>query len=164
MLAHGTVPPARRDARCRPRARLRSVAALGLLLSATGCFRGGEREKEPPPGYAGGLCLAPTTTMPEPHCVDGSLCNVDRGFCYDPFDPCRGFFCGGSDRGQCTVDQDNLPMCMCLPGYSTERYELLCCLPTPGTDEVCDRNVAIEVDPTAGDSGAAGAPPPPDAG
>ena len=127
-----------------------AVAGLSTLLLAN-CYRGGEREKEPPPGYAGGLCLAPTQTNPSPHCEDGFVCIPDPGFCYDPFDPCEGVFCGGSDRGMCQVTQDGLPSCACLPGYSTEQFELLCCPTVSGIDSVCG---VIETTSAGGGDGA----------
>ncbi|RMG98398.1 MAG: hypothetical protein D6705_05985 [Deltaproteobacteria bacterium] len=146
--------------------RFASVIGVFAFLALAGCFRGGEREKEPPPGYAGGLCLAPTAAMPQPHCVDGSVCNAERGFCYDPFDPCRGFFCGGSDRGACVVDAENLPSCTCFAGYSTEQYELLCCPTTPGVDDVCGVIDSSGADGGAGSTsaGTSAGIAPPDAG
>ncbi len=138
------------------------LLVASLALSA--CFRGGEREKEPPPGYAGGLCLAPTATTPQPHCVDGSVCNADRGFCYDPFDPCRGFFCGGPERGACMVDMDGMPSCICSMEYSTDQYELLCCPTVPGVDDVCGVIQTIDVPPADASGGAVVDHPLPDAG
>ncbi len=92
-----------------------------VSLSVAGCFRGAEREKRAPPGVPGGLCLAP-----DGQCTDGT-CNRDRNFCFDPVDPCKGFFCGGSDRGICSVDDDDEPSCQCAPGFENETFALYCC-------------------------------------
>ncbi len=93
--------------------------ALGV---GDGCYRGGERDKDPPPGLPGGLCLAP-----DGHCEAG-VCNRDQNFCYDPTDPCDGFFCGGSERGFCFPDPATLqPSCMCELGFNNSQYELYCC-------------------------------------
>ena len=99
------------------------VAGLGL---AVGCFRGGEREKEAPAGLLGGKCLAPPTQGASPFCEEG-LCNEMRNYCYDPMDPCEGFFCGGSDRGFCQPDAEFLPTCVCDIGFNTETFDLYCC-------------------------------------
>ncbi|MBV1860166.1 MAG: hypothetical protein KUG77_17265, partial [Nannocystaceae bacterium] len=103
-----------------------------LSLGMGGCFTGAEREKKAPPGVPGGLCLAPDGV-----CQDG-MCNRDRNFCYDPQDPCEGFFCGGSDRGICIVDQSiNEPSCSCLDGFETETFDLYCCPDDATQDVVC---------------------------
>ena len=109
-------------------------AALLLALGLSdGCYRGGERDKDPPPGLPGGLCLAP-----DGHCQEGQ-CNRDRNFCYDPADPCDGFFCGGEERGFCFPDPTTLqPTCMCDVGYNNEQYDLYCCPdPAVGFDPNC---------------------------
>lgn len=104
-----------------------SSTLVSLLLPAsmslvvTGCFKGAEREKKAPPGVVGGLCLAPDGT-----CNEGE-CNRDRNYCYDPVDPCVGFFCGGSDRGICMPDSDGQPRCACAPGFQNRTFELYCC-------------------------------------
>ncbi|MCB9715660.1 MAG: hypothetical protein H6712_17455 [Myxococcales bacterium] len=99
--------------------------ALGLLLAlglGDGCYHGGERDKDPPPGLPGGLCLAP-----DGHCTEGT-CNRDRNFCYDPLDPCDGFFCGGDERGFCFPDpMTQQPSCQCEVGYTNAQYDLYCC-------------------------------------
>jgi hypothetical protein len=94
------------------------------LLTAA-CFRGAEREKEAPPGNPGGKCLAPDGA-----CTEGQ-CNKPANYCYDPFDPCHGFFCGGSDRGMCQVDNNGLPTCVCAPGFNAQQWTHYCC-PDPG--------------------------------
>ena len=114
--------------------------ALLLLVGLFGvaCFRGGEREKEAPPGLPGGFCLAPQApAAPDPFCEEG-LCNMDRNYCYDPTDPCAGFFCGGVERGFCVPDSDLQPTCTCEPGFSNARYDLYCC-PDPSTGIVDPR-------------------------
>lgn len=95
--------------------------SLLIALATTACFKGAEREKKPPPGVPGGLCLAP-----DGRCDEG-LCNRDRNYCYDPTDPCMGFFCAGSDRGTCIVTTEGLPSCQCAPGFQNETFELYCC-------------------------------------
>lgn len=101
------------------------IGLLLLLLSlggAVGCYKGGERDKDPPPGLPGGLCLAP-----DGHCQEGQ-CNRDRNFCFDPTDPCRGFFCGGEERGLCIPDLVALePTCSCDVGYNNDQFALYCC-------------------------------------
>lgn len=99
------------------------VVFLSLSLAAmmTACFKGAEREKKPPPGIPGGQCEAP-----DGQCDEG-VCNRDRNYCYQPADPCLGFFCGGSERGICLVTQEGLPSCMCGPGFQNETFELYCC-------------------------------------
>jgi hypothetical protein len=104
----------------------RTLMLLGVAASVA-CFRGDEREKEAPPGLPGGLCLAPQPpAAPDPFCEQG-LCNMDRNYCYDPADPCDGFFCGGSERGFCQPDSDLQPTCTCEPGFSNAQYDLYCC-------------------------------------
>ena len=116
------------------------MIAVSFALLTAACFQGAEREKAPPPGYAGGFCLAPTTAVPQPHCVDGSLCDLDGAFCFDPMDPCEGFFCGGEERGVCSPDASGLPACTCKPGYTNEMWPMYCC-PDPAVnpefDELC---------------------------
>ena len=108
---------------------MRSVfQTLGVLvLSATllACFRGGERDKEAPVGLPGSLCLGP-----DGHCTEGS-CNKDRNYCFQPEDPCDGFFCGGEERGLCAPDEDGQPHCTCEPPFNNEMFDLYCC---PATD------------------------------
>ncbi len=101
-----------------------------LSLTVSGCFRGAEREKKAPPGVPGGLCLAPDGV-----CQDG-MCNREKNYCYDPQDPCEGFFCGGSDRGICIVN-NNEPSCSCLEGFEAETFELYCCPVDANLDVVC---------------------------
>jgi hypothetical protein len=109
------------------------IATFALVLVPAGCFRGAEREKNPPPGSPGGQCAAPDGRCKE------SACNREKNYCYDPADPCRGFFCGGSDRGTCDV-VDGLPVCSCHVGYDNQDYDLYCC-PQPqfGHDELCEQ-------------------------
>ena len=84
-----------------------------------GCYSGGDREKEPPPGFPGGFCLAPNGT-----CHEGT-CDVAGGaYCYDPVDPCKGIFCGGN--GVCLINAEQKPSCECDPGFSNEMYALFC--------------------------------------
>lgn len=103
-----------------------------LLVATGGCFRGAEREKQAPPGLPGGLCLAP-----DGRCEAGAVCNQMQNYCYDPFDPCEGVFCGGSDRGICEVDGNGLPRCLCAPGFENETYALYCCPVNPLLDPSC---------------------------
>jgi hypothetical protein len=97
------------------------VALLLVLGLGDACYHGGEREKDPPPGLPGGLCLAP-----DGHCEVGS-CNRDRNFCFDPMDPCNGFFCGGEGRGVCGPDSEGQPSCQCNPGFNNDQFDLYCC-------------------------------------
>ncbi len=111
--------------------RLRPWLVLaGLTLCVSGCFRGAEREKKAPPGVPGGLCLAPDGV-----CQDG-MCNREENYCYDPQDPCKGFFCGGSERGICIV-ADNEPSCSCQVGYEKETFSLYCCPEDSTQDVIC---------------------------
>lgn len=107
-----------------------------LILSAVfvACFRGDERDKEAPPGLPGGLCLGP-----QPHCDEGE-CNEERNYCFDFADPCRGFFCGGDDRGFCSPDAEGQPTCTCEPPFSNEKFALYCC--PPADSGVFDPNCA----------------------
>jgi hypothetical protein len=91
-----------------------------VLVLLAACYQGGEREKEPPPGYPGGFCLAP-----DGHCVVG-MCDVMGGaaYCYDPQDPCKGVFCGG--HGACVITPESKPACMCDAGFSNEMFALFC--------------------------------------
>jgi hypothetical protein len=128
------------------------ILALGSLGFAVGCFRGGEREKEAPAGYLGGKCQAPAVMGGPPVCQEG-MCNENRNYCYDPVDPCEGFFCGGSERGFCQPDASNLPSCVCEVGYTTDRYYLYCC-PEASLGIVDPRcNVPGGDDPRATDDG-----------
>lgn len=118
------------------------IPSIGLaLVVASGCFRGGEREKEPPPGLPGGFCLVPPgldpSGAPRPGECDVGECypDGDGGFCYDPEDPCEGFFCGGSDRGTCAVTNDDLPACECKSGFQIGRWSFYCC---PEDDPECE--------------------------
>lgn len=106
------------------------LSSMGVAVGATGCFTGDEREKDPPPGYPGGLCLAP-----DGWCEEG-VCNRDENYCFDQQDPCRGVFCGGSDRGECMVGTEGMPQCTCFEGFEGETYALYCC-PTDGSDPAC---------------------------
>lgn len=108
-------------------------AALLLVLGlGDACYQGGDRDKDPPPGLPGGLCLAP-----DGHCELGT-CNRERNFCFEPTDPCNGFFCGGEDRGVCFPDDQGQPSCQCAPGFNNERYDLYCCPEAGGPlDENC---------------------------
>ncbi|MEM6290476.1 MAG: hypothetical protein AAGA54_04395 [Myxococcota bacterium] len=101
-----------------------------VSITLTGCFRGDEREKSPPPGFPGGQCAAPDGI-----CNRG-MCNRERNFCYDPLDPCEGFFCGGSDRGICIVDEGE-PSCSCQVGYEAETFALYCCPEDSNLDVIC---------------------------
>ncbi|MCH9684786.1 MAG: hypothetical protein K0V04_25345 [Deltaproteobacteria bacterium] len=113
-----------------------------------GCYQGGERDKDPPPGLPGGLCLAP-----DGHCESG-LCNRDRNFCYDPADPCNGFFCGGDDRGRCIPNAQTLePSCECAIGFNNNAFALYCC-PDAGLG-VVDPNCAA---PTSDDGAVSDGP------
>lgn len=122
---------------------------LGLLLAiagGSGCYQGGERDKDPPPGLPGGLCLAP-----DGHCQEGQ-CNRDRNFCFDPFDPCDGFFCGGDERGICFPDPATQePTCQCVPGYDNSQYSLYCC-PDPSLG-IFDPNCTTPPDSPGDESG-----------
>lgn len=105
---------------------------VGLLLAsglAYGCYEGGERDKDPPPGLPGGLCLAP-----DGFCQEGT-CNRNENYCFEASDPCNGFFCGGEERGLCMPTAQGQPSCLCAVGYSNEAYPLYCC-PDPGMGEV----------------------------
>ncbi|MCA9709764.1 MAG: hypothetical protein KDK70_28250 [Myxococcales bacterium] len=120
------------------------VLAVGLGAS---CYHGGERDKDPPPGLPGGLCLAP-----DGFCQEGT-CNRQQNYCYDQLDPCLGFFCGGEERGLCTPDSQGLPNCLCAPGYANDLYPLYCC-PSPALgiyDELCE--MAGAEGPPAGSGG-----------
>lgn len=110
------------------------TATLALMLLPSGCFRGDQREKQPPPGLPGGKCLAP-----DGHCSEGQCNrNPQAEYCFDPLDPCAGFFCGGSDRGMCLVTTEGLPSCTCAAGFDNQEYDLYCC-PDPGfgLDPLC---------------------------
>lgn len=107
--------------------RIRAFLALAGIVLLASCYRGGEREKEPPVGYPGGFCLAPNAS-----CHEGA-CDVQGGaYCYDPADPCRGVFCGG--HGTCLPNAAGKPTCMCEPGYGNETYALYCMLGDTGGD------------------------------
>ncbi len=109
------------------------VALLLALGLGHGCYQGGERDKDPPPGLPGGLCLAP-----DGFCQVGT-CNRDENYCFDPASPCEGFFCGGEDRGLCFLDGQGQPACQCEVGFSNAMFPLYCC-PDPSSgvfDELC---------------------------
>jgi hypothetical protein len=111
----------------------RSSAVLLAIFLGTGaaaCFTGAERDKEAPPGNAGGLCLGP-----DGHCKS-VMCNREANYCYDPADPCEGFFCGGDERGSCTPDGAGQPSCQCTVGYENQTFPLYCC-PQDGSDPEC---------------------------
>jgi hypothetical protein len=106
---------------------------VGLFLLAVAmlpfaCFKGADREKEAPPGNVGGLCLAP-----DGHCEEGE-CNKDQNYCFDRASPCRGFFCGGSERGTCIITEDLQPSCVCGAGYNNDDFSLYCCPDDPLLD------------------------------
>jgi len=118
------------------------LLGLGLAaLSASACFHGADREKDAPPGSVGGLCLAP-----DGHCDEG-VCNKDKNYCFSAKNPCEGFFCGGSDRGTCVLDNDQQPSCVCNVGYNNETFALYCCPDEPSYEP--DPNCA----PAGGDGG-----------
>lgn len=98
------------------RGRWFGAALLGALLAA-GCYEG-PGPKEPPPGSPGGFC-APGGLCEAPT----SVCDPEGDYCYDQFNVCRGFFCGG--HGLCTPE-DGKPTCVCDPGYTNETYALYC--------------------------------------
>lgn len=126
------------------------IATFALVLVPSGCFRGAEREKQPPAGSPGGKCAAPDGRCKE------AQCNREKNYCFDPGDPCLGFFCGGSDRGTCVVNA-GLPSCMCDPGYESQQFELYCC-PEPGFgfDELCDAEATASAGATASATASAG--------
>jgi hypothetical protein len=102
----------------------------------------------------GGKCLAPPAGADAPYCEEGT-CNDSRNYCFDPQDPCEGFFCGGSERGFCQADAEFLPMCVCDIGFNTQTYDLYCC-PDAGSPVVDPRCGAAADD---GDSGAGDSAP-----
>jgi hypothetical protein len=108
------------------RARLRrlvvGVVSGCLSLALAACYSGGEREKEAPNGYPGGLCIDDGVTAPA--CEDALWICVDGEFCMDPDDPCNGVFCGGA--GECNVNDQDVPYCLCDVGFNNERYYLVC--------------------------------------
>jgi len=122
------------------------VFALAAAMAAAACFQGADREKEAPPGNLGGLCRAP-----DGHCLEG-MCNRDANYCFDPTDPCTGFFCGGSERGTCVVTNELQPSCVCNIGYSNDQYALYCC-PQDGSDPDCE---PVGPDDDGGDSSSGG--------
>jgi hypothetical protein len=96
------------------------LGAVLIVSLGFGCFKGYDLEdKEPPPGYAGGFCL------PE-GCYDAVECLVEHNVCVDPFDPCRGIYCGG--HGTCAIDMTNgnQPLCVCDLGYTNDAYAFFC--------------------------------------
>ena len=123
-----------------------ALCLVGLALTA--CYQGGDREKEPPPGYAGGLCNAGA-------CQDGSVCDptLGVGVCYFPDDPCHGFYCGGEDRGACVPGPDNRPTCACNFEWIAEPNPLYCC-PDPlrgntAMDPVCTLGATAPLESSA---------------
>jgi len=104
---------------------------IAVGIPSPGCFKGDEREKQPPPGWPGGKCLAPDGT-----CRDNNVCNREDAYCYNPQDPCEGFFCGGSDRGFCGVEE-TLPACQCWEGFQNDQFPLYCC-PDPDVNPMID--------------------------
>jgi hypothetical protein len=106
------------------------AVAMVAGLSLGACFTGVEGQKEAPPGYPGGFCLAPDGAC------EAGACNQEQNFCYEPADPCDGFSCGGLDRGICVLSEDSMPRCQCEPGYHTRSFSLYCC-PDDGTDPRC---------------------------
>jgi hypothetical protein len=120
--------------------RIGARVTIGLALlwgSAAACFTGAERDKDPPPGVPGGKCLAPDPAVggSMPTCSAGT-CNLGKNYCYDTTDPCRGFFCGGEDRGTCMVDANAQPACICNPGFNNDVYSHYCC-PDDGSEPTC---------------------------
>ncbi|MGB1014707.1 MAG: hypothetical protein ACPG4T_11275 [Nannocystaceae bacterium] len=95
------------------------MGTLGLLLGGSvACYTGGDREKQAPKGYAGGLCLAGGI------CEDPeATCDAKGNYCYNPLDPCDGFFC--NSNGTCTPVGAK-PSCVCDPGFSNVNYSLYC--------------------------------------
>ena len=103
-----------------PRTRLSGLALGAVVAVGLGCYQGGEREKEPPPGYPGGFCLQAATCY-----QPGWVCEPEGLYCYNIQDPCEGIFCGG--HGECAIDSMTaLPICLCDPGYSNAMYSLYC--------------------------------------
>jgi hypothetical protein len=96
----------------------RTLAAL-VLAALAGCFHGFDVEdKEPPPGYPGGSCVAED-------CYPPADCITDENVCYDTTDPCKGIYCGG--HGTCGFDMDTqLPFCSCDLNYTNEPYAYYC--------------------------------------
>lgn len=103
------------------RSALQVLSVLILSAVTVACFRGGERDKEVIAGLPGGKCLAP-----DGRCDSGE-CNKDRNYCFEATDPCRGFFCGGEERGVCTPDSDGQPSCVCELPYNNDQFDLYCC-------------------------------------
>lgn len=107
----------------RPSPRLaRSLALCScfVLAAIVGCFRGYELEdKEPPPGYPGGVCVSND-------CPGIVECYTEHQLCYDPQEPCKGIYCGGN--GTCLIDMDNgnKPMCQCDIGYNNDAFAFYC--------------------------------------
>lgn len=124
-------------------AKFPAVTLAAVMLTA--CFEGAEREKPAPPGNLGGLCLAP-----DGHCTEGQ-CNQEKNYCYDAASPCEGFFCGGSERGACVLDEALQPSCVCAAGFNNDTYALYCCPDQPGLEP--DPNCA----PATANSGGGGA-------
>ena len=58
-------------------------------------------------------------------CGEGLTC-LDDSICYDPSDPCYGVFCGGADNGNCLVDEEGLPECVCFLGYNNDGFSHFC--------------------------------------
>lgn len=100
---------------------------LEQYSSFPGC--GGEENMDSRPGALGGLCLAPVGT-----CEFG-VCNREENYCYKSAEPCRGFSCGGAERGACVPSEDR-PSCVCSEGFENESFSLYCC-PTDGSDPAC---------------------------
>jgi hypothetical protein len=105
-----------------PAARRRWPWLLLMLVTSSGlaCFHGFDLEdKQPRPGYAGGVCLPDG-------CYDAVECLVEENICVDPFDPCRGVYCGGN--GTCAIDMtnDNQPLCVCDPGTTNTQFAYFC--------------------------------------
>ncbi len=96
-----------------------AVATLGLILGfSLACYGGGEREKQAPRGYAGGLCNE-VNDCNDPE----ATCETKGGYCYNPLDPCEGFFC--NSHGTCTP-VGGKPSCICDPGFTNINYSLYC--------------------------------------
>lgn len=136
----------------RPRGWGLGAVLLSALLLGPGCYQGGERDKNPPPGLPGGLCLAPNG-----FCQEGT-CNQSENYCYDALDPCYGFFCGGEERGVCTPTAQGQPNCICNVGYSNDDFPLYCC-PDPSLgifDSLCDMAPSDDGPPPGSGSDAPG--------
>lgn len=112
----------------RRRGSLARVLGALACVALVSCYSGGEREKEAPPGYPGGLCVDGVM----PTCEDQNWVCVDGAFCMDVDDPCNGVFCGG--YGKCLINDQQLPYCLCDDGFNNEQYYLICEPDSGGVD------------------------------